>query len=151
MGFPFGSAVVSVHAHATEDEQRVFDALKKILPSKMEVRRDVMKGHYGNPIVGLEARISQRSAIKELWHRVLASLRKGELEALKYTVHQKVDDSCNLYLRFDKQVALKGELVLAEGGDSIHMRLKVVVFPSKREIAVEGVRSLLEGKDEAET
>lgn len=136
MGFPFRSATVSTHAHATEDEQRVLRAMMTLLPEAVEVRRSKLKGHHGNPITSLEARVGHRGLLKELWQRMVAKLRAGELERFRSTVPQRVDDSCHLYLRFDKQLAYCGELALTDSGDAVHMRLKIAAYPAKPEVAV---------------
>ena len=136
MEFPFSSAVVSTHAHATEDEQRVLEALRTLLPEAVEVRQSKLKGHHGNPITGFEARVNRKILLRELWERVVAKLRAGELDNIRGILPMKIDNSCRIYLRFDKQLAYRGELVLAESGDAIHLKLKTAAFPAKREIAV---------------
>ena len=136
MEFPFSSAVVSTHAHATEDEQCVLEALRTLLPEAVEVRQSKLKGHHGNPITGFEARVNRKILLRKLWERVVAKLRAGELDNIRGILPMKIDDSCRIYLRFDKQLAYRGELVLAESGDAIHLKLKTAAFPAKREIAV---------------
>lgn len=152
MEFPFSSAVVSVHAHATEDEQRVLDLLKEILPASVEVRKSKTKGHHGNPILVFEGRSSQKKVIKDLWQQFLSNLRSGELDRLRLSAPERVDESCFFYMRFDKQVANGGELVLTDSGDAIHVRLKVVTFPARRELVLELVENFLRerGRHEAE-
>lgn len=144
MGFPFINAVVNVHMHATEDEKRVFSALRTLVPESAEVKRSKLKGHHGNPIIGLESRVNHKGAVKELWQRMVAKLRYGEFEKLRAVIYRMVDDSCNVYLRLDKQSAYGGELVLTESGDSIHLRLKAAAFPARREVAVELVKKFVE-------
>ncbi|MBA7594392.1 hypothetical protein ES703_01333 [subsurface metagenome] len=145
MEFPFRSAVVSTFAHATEAEELVLDALRILLPEEIEVRRSRLKGHHGNPIVNLEARI-ERKKTRELWQRILAKLRGGESEKIARAAPGRIDETCHLHLRFDKQLAYTGELALAEGGDVIHLRLKVAAYPAKREVAVDLVEKFLQTK-----
>jgi len=152
MEFPFSSAVVSTHAHATEDEQRVLEALRTLLPEAVEVRQSKLKGHHGNPITGFEARVNRKILLRELWERVVAKLRAGELDNIRGILPMKIDDSCRIYLRFDKQLAYLGELVLADSGDAIHLKLKAAAFPAKREIAIGLVEKFIGAgqKDEEE-
>ncbi len=145
MEFPFRSAVVSTFAHATEAEERVLDALRILLPEEIEVRRSRLKGHHGNPIVNLEARI-KRKETRELWQRILAKLRGGEFEKIARAAPDRIDETCHLHLRFNKQLAYAGELALTEGGDVIHLRLKVAAYPAKREVAVDLVEKFLQTK-----
>lgn len=146
MEFPFRSAVVSTFVHATEDEERVLDAFRILLPEEIEIRRSGLRGHHGNPIVNLEARIGRKGALRDLWQRVLAKLRGGELEKIAKIAPGRIDETCHLHLRFDKQLAYAGELVLTEGGDAIHLRLKVAAYPAKREVAVGLVEKFLQVK-----
>ena len=152
MEFPFSNAVVSTHAHATEDEQRVLEALRTLLPEAVEVSQSKLKGHYGNPITGFEARVNRRILLRELWERVVAKLRAGELDNIRNILPARIDESCRLYLRFDKQLAYLGELVLAGSGDAIHLKLKMAAFPAKREIAIGLVEKFIGAgqKDEEE-
>ncbi len=142
MKFPFRGAVVSTFAHATEAEKRVLDALKIMLPEEVEVRRSRLKGHHGNPIVSFEAQIGRKET-QEIWRRILAKLCGGEFEKIAMVVPDRIDKACHLHLRFDKQLAYVGELVLTEGGDIIHLRLKVAAYPAKREVAVDLVAKFL--------
>ena len=142
MEFPFRNAVVSTFAHTTEAEERVLDAFGILLPEEIEVRRSRLKGHHGNPIVSLKARIGRKET-RELWQRILAKLRRGELEKIAMVSPGRIDETCHLNLRFDKQLAYAGELTLSEGGDVIHLRLKVAAYPAKREVAVDLVEKFL--------
>jgi len=146
---PLSSARLSTFVHATEDESRVLASLGTLLPRDVEPRRTKLKGHYGNPIVALEAVLGNRQLTRELWQNILARLRPGELDRLRVILPGRVDETCHLYLRFDKQLAYGGELALSEGGDVIHVKFKIAAYPPQRERAVELVRRAL-GEGEAE-
>ena len=79
-------------------------------------------------------------------------MRAGELDNVRGILLMKIDESCRLYLRFDKQLAYRGELVLTDSGDAVHLKLKVASFPAKREIAVDLVEKFVGAgqKDEEE-
>ncbi len=136
MEFPFRNAVVNAFVHATEDEQRVLSALRTLLPEEVEVHQSKLKGHHGNPILNLEAKVGQRKLLRELWQHVSTELHAGELEKLGKIIPERVDENCFFYLRFNKQLAHAGELALTDSGDAIHLRLKVTAYPAKREVAV---------------
>lgn len=143
MEFPFRTANVSTLAHATEDEQKVLKALRVLLPEEVEVRRGKLKGHHGNPIFTFTASIKQRRLVRELLARVATKLRAGELDKLSRVALKGVDETCHLYLRFDKQLAYAGELALTECGDAVHVKLKVAAYPAKREVATGLVREFI--------
>jgi len=138
---PVSSALVSVHCHATEDEDKVLKALHAVIPTGVKVERTGLEGHHGNPIIALTARITDREKLTEIWDRIVGSCGR----AIALQVDERTDDLCNLHLRFDKQKAFEGALVLTNGGDSIYLKLKIRTFPSKRENAIKLVKELLVG------
>ncbi len=135
MEFPFKSATVSTFAHATEDEQKVIAAIQILLPGDTEIKRTKLKGHHGNPIISFETLIEQKKPLRELLQRMVEKLRAEDFGRLSGIISDRIDESCRLYLRFDKQRAHAGELTLTNRDDAIHLRLKVAVYPSKREVA----------------
>lgn len=146
MDFPFRTADVSTFVHATEDEGKVLKALRLLLPEEVEVGMAKLKGHYGNPILALSASIKQRKLLRELWARMVEKLPVGEVDKLERIVPDRIDETCHLYLRFDKQLAYAGEFALTEGGDAIHMALKVAAYPAKWEVAANLVQEFLAGE-----
>jgi len=143
MEFPFRAANLSTLAHATEDQQKVLKALRVLLPEEVEVRTGKLKGHYGNPIFTFTASIKQRKLVRELWVRMTTKLSNGELNMLSRVVPERVDEKCHLHLRFDKQLAYEGELAFTDGGDAIHVQLKVAAYPAKHEVATKLVQELI--------
>ncbi len=127
---------MNAFVHATEDEQRVLSALRTLLPEEVEVHQSKLKGHHGNPILNLEAKVGQRKLLRELWQHVSTELHAGELEKLGKIIPERVDENCFFYVRFNKQLAHAGELALTDSGDAIHLRLKVTAYPARREVAV---------------
>jgi len=144
MEFPFRTARISTLVHATEDEQKVLTVLQALLPERVEVQRKKLRGHYGNPISAFTASVKQRKLLREFWARVAAKLSASELEKLGRVTQEMMDETCHLYLRFDKQLACAGELTLTESGDALHVELKVAAYPAKREVATKLVREFIE-------
>lgn len=104
------SAKISAIVHATEDLQRVLQALSRLfpdasLPSKAETRK--FNGHFGNEIriVNLSIRsATARSFLKYLWSSMVSFDRASVLDALD----KHVDPSGVLHLRLDKEEAFRG-------------------------------------------
>jgi hypothetical protein len=143
MEFPFRTANVSTLAHVTEDEQKVLKALRALLPEGIEVQRKKLKGHHGNLIFTFIAPIKRRRLVREFWKNMIAKLRAGELDKLSSVLPERIDETCHLYLRFDKQLAYGGELALTESGDALHVKLKVTAYPAKRDVATKLVREFI--------
>lgn len=143
MEFPFRTAKVNTFAHATEDEQKVLKALRVLLPEGVEVQRKKLKGHYGNLIFTFVAQIKRRRLVLGLWESMIAKLRADELDKLGSIAPERIDETCHIHLRFDKQLACAGELALTESGDALHVELKVATYPAKREVATRLVREFI--------
>jgi hypothetical protein len=141
--FPFIAAVVGVFVHATEDREKVLRAVRAILPKNAKIDVSDLRGHHGNPISLLESRITKRAALREWWPEFAEKLGKAGVQKILQELPAKTDDSCKLYLRFDKQCAFAGELFLTDGEDIVHLTLKVAAYPAKREAAIESVRKFL--------
>jgi RNA binding exosome subunit len=106
------SAKISAIVHATEDVDRVLQALSRMfpegsLPSKAETRR--FNGHYGNEIriVDLSIRgATARSFLKYLWNGLTSFDRALILD----TLDKHLDPSGGLHLRLDKEEVFRGVL-----------------------------------------
>ncbi|MEM2265596.1 MAG: RNA-binding domain-containing protein [Candidatus Hadarchaeales archaeon] len=118
---PIREVTVKVLVHATEDENKIMEALKNFLPAKIRVERVELEGHYGNPLVLLKARVKG----KEMEEVLSFFLDKIEnLASLFPKFDQHLDKEGNLYLRLDKQEACRGRWVLKGGDEVIHLTLK---------------------------
>lgn len=135
-------ALPSMHGrilcHATERLERVERALREVFgDSELEVRRTI--GHHGNEIVVVEAVTSSMDLVTRLFSR----LPTAELEAVVATLEDRIDDSCNLFVRLDKQCAFKGKVRLAGNDDVVAIRIKVRAFPAKKASAMKAVSDVL--------
>jgi len=106
------SAKISAIVHATEDADRVLQALSRVfpegsLPSNTETRR--FNGHYGNEIriVDLSIRgATARSFLKYLWK----GLGSFDRALILDTLDKHLDPSGGLHLRLDKEEVFRGVL-----------------------------------------
>ncbi len=104
------SARISAIVHATEDVDRVLQALSRIfpegsLPPKADTQR--FHGHYGNEIRMVDLSIRgapARSFFEHLWKRLSSFDRVSILDALE----KHLDPSGSLHLRLDKEEVLRG-------------------------------------------
>ena len=138
MGGAFSSMHGRVLCHTTERLDRVEKAIAEVFGGG-ELERKHTLGHHGNEIVVIETSTSSDDCALALFER----LDSEELEALIETLEERIDESCNLFLRIDKQRAFLGELRLAEDDDVVAIRMKVRAFPAKKASAVKVVSELL--------
>ena len=136
---PFHYIDLRAFCYATEDDKRVERALRAYLPEDYGIERAQSKGHHGDRILVLSARVENADDVRHVLSKV------AELPAaddLLDELDQRVDENCSLFLRLDKQSAYRGE---AELGEGITFRAKVEAYPAKKEAAVENAREALAG------
>ncbi|HEX9340369.1 MAG TPA: RNA-binding domain-containing protein [Thermoplasmata archaeon] len=132
---------VRTYCHATEDEARVAQALDAVCPVG-ETVRESLEGHFGNPLLRLTRRVDDGKAIRSVWDRWTAA---GLPQDIGRDLESRLDDDGILHFRIDKQAACLEKLALARDADTIDVRLKLMAFPAKRDVAKEVARSVLAG------
>jgi RNA-binding protein len=139
---PIAYVDVRFCAHATEDLDKVIEAVQNVLPSDhiedITFDRKNVEGHYGNPIIFFETRIKDKETVKALVEKLssnLSSLDKNELEQM---IDRCVEKG-SLYLRLDKQAAFKGKIKLVT---SDPIRIRIRFRKSKTEDVIEVCREI---------
>jgi RNA binding exosome subunit len=118
---------ISCLAHATEDEARVLDAVRRILPEALVenvvFKRTKADGHHGNLIVVFEAKIMDKNVVKAFVENMALNLSALDKETLLNEAEKHIEKG-NFYVRLDKQAAFQGEFKLAIA-DPIRVRLRL--------------------------
>jgi RNA binding exosome subunit len=113
-------------AHATEDVDKVMEAVQNTLPSDhiedVSFKRSNVEGHYGNPITFFDARIKGKETVRALVENLSANLSSLDKDELGRTINRCVEKG-SLYIRLDKQAALKGKIKFATS-DPIRIRIR---------------------------
>lgn len=138
MNAAFSSMHGRVLSHSTEQLDRVEKAISEVFVDCALERKRAL-GHHGNEIIVIETSSTSRDCAVALLRR----LPSHELDLVARTLDARIDDSCNLFLRIDKQRAFLGEIVLASNDDAVAVRMKVRAFPARKERAVSVVSELL--------
>lgn len=116
---------IQVFVHATEDQDKVLTAIKNVLPEelmdKVAFEKTNLKGHHGNPITLLKAKIKEKNAVKTIFEKISSGLNSVDKELLKNEIDRHLDRG-NLYIRLDKQSAYLNELKICST-DPIHLRI----------------------------
>ncbi|ODR81317.1 hypothetical protein BG842_17980 [Haladaptatus sp. W1] len=134
---PFHYIDLRAFCYATEDDQRVEDALRAYLPEDAEIERMKSEGHLGDRILILSARVENADEMRH----ILGRLRElDDIDGLRDELDQRVDDNCSFFVSLDKQAAYRDEIEL---GDGITLRAKVEAYPAKKDAAVENARKAL--------
>ena len=126
MAIPINYIEIRFFAHATEDVEKVVEAVKHIFPARfaeeITFKRSKLEGYYGNPIIAFETSIKDKDFIKAFVENLVLNLSPLEKESLLNGM-ERCFDKGSLYIRLDKQAAFSGEVRLYEA-DSIHLRLR---------------------------
>ena len=112
-------------AHATEDPNKVVEAVKRILPAdsvdEVSFKRSNLRGHYGNPIILFETKIREKKIVKAFMEKLSSGLERVDKEALMRKMRLRVERG-SLYIRLSKQAALQGKLQLCTA-DPIRVKI----------------------------
>ena len=134
---PFHYVDLRTFCYETEHLTRVERALRTFLPEEFEVTHTDSEGHHGDRIVVLSARVENADDVRHVLAR-LADLPK--FEQVIDELDERVTDNTELFLRLDKQAALRGDV---RRGDGITLRAKVEAYPATKAAAVENARAAL--------
>ena len=123
---PVALVEVSFFAHATEDENKVVEATRNLLPAtqveNVAFSKSSLRGHHGNPITLFEARINEKEILSAVLETLSSGLSVFDKENLAREVELHLEKG-SLYLRFDKQAAFQGQFKLGVS-DPIRVRLR---------------------------
>ncbi len=95
------------------------------LRNRLNIRKDEVRGHYGNPIKILRIEIAPEKDAELIVKYIAQMLSNESKETIKATFPLRVDENGTLYLRLDKQKAYNGKIALDEGSDVIKIRIRL--------------------------
>jgi len=123
---PIAFVEISFFVHATEDENKVTEAVRHLLPTakteNIVFKRTSLRGHHGNPIAFFEAKTKEKEIVRAVVENLSLGLSPLDKESMFREVELHVEKG-NLYLRFDKQAAFQGQFKLGVS-DPIRVRLR---------------------------
>jgi len=117
---------VSLLLHATEDSERVIVAVRRLIDVDGPLEIEEMEGHFGNRIKKVGVHLHGDQATKAF--ALLTTRMPGELrKELAKDIDKLVDEHSSLFLRFDKQKLVKGEIAVGYE-DAIRLKIKPRAF-----------------------
>ncbi len=123
---PIAYVDISFFAHATEDEARVLEAVRRLLPpdraEDIVFEKSGLHGHYRNPILLFEARIRDRDVLRSVVENLASNLGVLDKETLLSQIGLHLEKG-SLFIRLDKQAAFEGFFKLGTA-DPIRVRLR---------------------------
>ena len=79
---------------------------------------------------------------KEFLNTLIESIGEDQLVKLYNDLDRKMDEKGNLFLRLSKEKALEEEWEILDGGDSIHLKIKIAAYPAKKEVAIKKISEI---------
>jgi len=98
------------------------------------------EGHHGNPITIVESSVKSIEEIARFFEKLAAD----DLRFVLDTLSTRVDEGCNLFLKIDKQSAYEEHIRLGHNDDVISIRIKVIAFPARCDIAQGATRTFID-------
>jgi RNA-binding protein len=122
---PIGYIDIRVFAHATEDTEKVENAVRNLLPIELAetliFQKTSLTGHHGNPIILFTAQLTDKKTLPAALQKMGSNLNSLDKEELSRDLKLHLEKR-NLYLRFDKQAAFLGKVKFTQK-DPIHFKV----------------------------
>jgi RNA binding exosome subunit len=132
----FHRLCLEAFCHATEDLGKVKEAMLNLLPPELVdsarsagFKEQKLEGSFGNEITLVRLELGKQGDMGKAVERFKESLPKEDVE--DFNVDEHVTDDGEFWMRFDKQEAYGGKIVLG-GQDTIQLKGKVAAFPAGR-------------------
>jgi len=134
----------NTHCHATEDCNKVLQAILNTIPSELHselvVSKQILHGYYGNPIVLINAVLN--TGFDKFLEYLSSKLSESDKAILTVTLDLRYDHRGNkLYLRLSKQDAYNNRFTLYDGDDVVKI---IISFKGGR--GLEKIREYLKSK-----
>ncbi|ADC47211.1 exosome subunit [Methanobrevibacter ruminantium M1] len=130
-----------VFIYENEDKDKVLEALLNILPTA-EPEAEEAEGLLEEKMLILTGAISKKRETKEFLNTLIESIGEDQLIKLYNDLDRKMDEKGNLFLRLSKEKALDEEWEILDGGDSIHLKIKIAAYPAKKEVALKKIKEV---------
>ncbi|MEM0029694.1 MAG: RNA-binding domain-containing protein [Candidatus Nitrosocaldus sp.] len=141
----FTSAEVELIVHATENLDKIIDALNNTLGIRSSMlTREILTGHHGNEIVLLKASV-RGDDVRYLAGRLVGSLSNADISSMYREFDLYTDNRSSLYVRISKQEMVNGKIKLSQS-DAVRIRLKVA--KRMHRATLDALRDALVGSDE---
>ena len=130
-----------VFIYENEDRDEILEALLNILPTA-EPEVEEAEGLLEEKMLILTGTISKKRETKEFLNNLIDAIGKDQLNKLYDDLDRKMDEKGNLVLRLSKEKALDEEWEILDGGDSIHLKIKIAAYPAKKEVAIKKISEI---------
>ncbi len=139
------SVKISTITHATEDPEKVAQAIRNLSHGETSLGfiMNRAKGHHGNEIATSALTIRNAKNAERFLKNIWGGLSQLDRTDVSSSLASRTDSAGTMFLRIDKQDALKGRIRL-ENTDPIKIEISFRTEPSKRNELMDNIRRTLE-------
>jgi len=139
------SAKISTIIHATEDPGKVAQAIRNLSLREMPMGAALnrAKGHHGNEIVTMIFTIRNAKNVESFLRNIWNGLSQLDRTEVFSSLSSRVDHAGTLFLRIDKQEALRGKIRLQDT-DPIKIAISFRTMSPKGDGLVDNIQRKLE-------
>ena len=120
---------IEIIVHATEDVEKILKAFyEQFNISEDEFSKQNLTGHFENPIILLNAKITKTKA-KNFIKKLVMKIPKGQLDELIGDLENRIQNS-SLHVRLGKQDLIQGMVSLQEK-DVIKLKIFMPIYQKK--------------------
>ena len=120
---------VEIIVHATEDHNTILDAFEKLFDIKVEeFSKKNLSGHFENPIILLNAKITKTKA-ENFIQKLVMKIPKVQLDEMIQDLENRIQNS-TLHVRLGKQDLIQGTVSLQEK-DVIKIKIFMPIYQKK--------------------
>ena len=128
------SLEISYFIQATEDEEKVRQAVVALVGGVLPEERQVAEGHHGNRIVWVRHHLTGEGAEAGL-RGIISRMGGDEKNSILGSLDSGLDEHNALYMRLSKQVLVMNGTAVLASSDPIRVKVKPRSFLVKRDPA----------------
>ena len=143
------SVTARVFCGEKENESEVLNGLKSLLPfdlekEKIAIDRQNAFGFSDRKITIFEVVLTKNRQVKAFLDNLLPKISGTDKHMLQRQLNSRIDDDANFFVRLEKEtLAKRNELLVTDGGNCYHVKIKMAAYPSSKENAIKLVKELL--------
>ncbi|MDO5850873.1 MAG: RNA-binding domain-containing protein [Methanobacteriaceae archaeon] len=119
-----------VFLYQTEDKEKVKSSINFIFPDSLPT--ETTPEEEDNTIIVLSDKIEKKRDIRKIIEFLNNNLTLTDKETINNELKNRIDETGNLFLRFDKQESYNENLKLVKHGDAIHVKIKIAAYPANK-------------------
>ncbi|MEJ2248513.1 MAG: RNA-binding domain-containing protein [Candidatus Lokiarchaeota archaeon] len=143
------SIILELFVHPEEDQNKIIEKLLSLIPfdikeEKVALKRKSTFGFNQERIIVLSVTLTKKRHIEEFLENFIKRIGDHTKKTMSKEIDRRLDNKFNFYIRLDKQKLVdQGELEITEAGDCIYIKVKIAVFPQKRDKAIQEIENYL--------